>query len=165
MQNPRTELAFALFFTVLILIGIFFTYRIDLAFSSDLEVISGPRAYPGMILSVLLLLNLIAVATYVSRILRDADTAASWSLPIPGNFMRSVGLLVALTMFVLVFEPVGYILTVVPLMTLSALLFGERSPMKAFIVSVSLAAVCLLIFRYGLATVLPEGVLGIDMII
>ena len=56
MANPRVELAVTLVFVGLVILGLYLTSQIDLAFSSDLETFSGPRAYPGLILSIMLLL-------------------------------------------------------------------------------------------------------------
>lgn len=165
MPNPRLEFAVALIFTGLILIGLVLTRRIDLAFSSDLETFSGPRAYPGLILSVLLLFNLITVVSQGRSVLRDPDLHSGQWWSVPKSTVHAAGLLVALIVFVLVFEPVGYILAMVPLLTIAALLCGAKSLVKAFLVSVSLAAICLIVFRYGLATVLPEGIFGIDMLL
>lgn len=165
MRNPWTELAAALVLAAFILTGFYLTGRIDLAFSSDLETISGPRAYPNLILSVLLLCNLAIVAGLVRRLLRDPGPPPDLSQVLPDNAVRPAGLLVALIGFVLAFEQVGYILTMVPLLTVTALLCGAKGRIRAFLVSLGLAAVCLIVFRYGLATVLPEGLFGIDMFV
>ena len=165
MHNPRIELAFALFFLALILVGFFFTSRIDLAFSSDLETFSGPRAYPGLILSVLLFLISMIIAGHIHSIYRRTDPKTDSGLKIPESSVRSAGLLVVLVVFLFAFEPVGYILTIVPLLTFAAVLCGAQSKTRALIVSILLAAVCLVIFRYGLATVLPVGLFGIDMLL
>jgi hypothetical protein len=159
------DLAVALIFTVLILVGLYLTSRIDLAFSSDLETFSGPRAYPGTILSILLLFNLMIVVSQVRSVVRNTDLRPDRQRSLPTSFVQAAGLFVALVAFVLAFEPVGYILTMVPLLTISARLCGARSTINAFVVSMGLAAICLIVFRYGLATVLPEGVFGIDMLL
>ncbi len=163
MRYPRMELAVTLAFTVLILVGLYLTSRIDLAFSSDLETFSGPRAYPGLILSVLLVLNLFTVAGLARRFFRQTASSPDQTPTPSGNIGQSAGLFAALVIFVLTFEQVGYILTMVPLLTIAALLCGAKSPIKAFLVSFILATICLVIFRYGLATVLPDGFFGIDM--
>jgi len=77
---------------------------------------------------------------------------------------RAAGLFTALTVFVLLFERVGYILTMIPLLVLVAHLCGARSWVISTVVSLCLTALCLVIFRYGLATVLPEGLFGIDAV-
>ena len=67
MLNPRIELAVTLAFVFAILFGLYQTSQIDLAFSSDLETFSGPRAYPGLILSALLVLSLSIAAIQCRR--------------------------------------------------------------------------------------------------
>lgn len=162
MLSARTELVAGLVFTVLIALALVMTSRIDLAFSSDLETFSGPRAYPGIILGVMLALNLAVVAQQLLRI-RSGETGGVEPV-LTGGMRLAAAVFAALVAFLLAFEPVGYILTMVPLLFVAALLNGARSPVAAAVVAVALSAVCLVIFRYGLNTVLPEGVLGIDMV-
>ena len=151
-------------FVAAIIVGLFLTSRIDLSFSSSLETFSGPRAYPGMILSVLLMLNLIVAASQ----LRGADWQSSQETErepfLDKRATWSAALFLSLLAFVLTFEGIGYILTMIPLLTLVGWLCGARNLLLVFIVAVGLSGVCLVIFRYGLATVLPEGVLGIDSV-
>ncbi|MEL6521881.1 MAG: tripartite tricarboxylate transporter TctB family protein [Pseudomonadota bacterium] len=161
MLGQKFDIAVTVLFVVAILLGLVLTRRIDLAFSSDLETFSGPRAYPGVILTVLLVLFGSIGFAQLRGLKQDAkqsegifDRRAIWS----------VGLFLALILFVATFEPVGYILTMVPLLILVAFLTGGRSPARVGLVAITLTALCLVIFRYGLATVLPEGVLGIDAI-
>ena len=158
MTKTRAELIVTLLLIAAVLWGFFLTSRIDLAFSSELETFSGPRAYPGFILGVMLVL-LVGTALHLVRGPRDTGafvfSASTW---------RAVGLFAALTVFVLLFEQVGYILTMVPLLVLVAHLCGARSLGFSIVASLSLTAACLVIFRYGLATVLPEGLFGIDAV-
>lgn len=165
MLNPRIELAVTFAFIVAILFGLILTGRIDLAFSSDLETFSGPRAYPGLILSILLALNLVMAANQVRSIIRERGQNIDHEPLLDKRALWSAALLVLLFVFVLLFQRLGITLTMVPLLTLVALLCGARSPIRAFVVAVCLTALCIVIFRYGLATVLPEGVLGIDMVL
>ena len=164
MLNPRVELAITLVFIGLILVGLFFTSRIDLAFSSDLESFSGPRAYPGLILSVLLILVVFVAVTQFRAVFRDSNGGAEYEPFFNRRSVWSAAMFVSLFVFVLTFESVGYIVTMVPLLTVVALLCGAKNVVRAFVVAVCLAAVCLMIFRYGLATVLPEGIFGIDAV-
>jgi len=163
MLNPRIELAVTSVFIIAILLGLFLTSRIDLAFSSDLETFSGPRAYPGLILGLLLALN---GALAIGQIRAIGKTRTP---PADGPFDRrtlwAAALFLTLLVFVAAFEPVGYILTMVPLLTGVALLCGAGKPVRAAVVALCLAAACLVIFRYGLATVLPEGIFGIDALV
>ena len=158
MKKARAELIVTLLLIVAVLWGFFLTSRIDLAFSSDLETFSGPRAYPGLILGVMLVL-LGGTALQLVRGPQDRDAFA-----FSETTWRAVGLFAALTAFVLLFERVGYILTMVPLLVLVARLCGARSWVINTVAALCLTAVCLVIFRYGLATVLPEGLFGIDAV-
>lgn len=164
MRNSRVEFAVSIGFIAAILFGIFQTSRIDLAFSSDLEAFSGPRAYPGLILLVLLVLFVSIAAGQVRKILRNTGRSAEQVSFLDKRAIWSAALMVSLCVFVLTFESIGYILTMVPLLTLVGLLCGAQSVYRSFVVSVCLTAACLVIFRYGLATVLPEGILGIDTV-
>ena len=71
----------------------------------------------------------------------------------------------ALLAFVLAFEPLGYLLTMVPLLMATAYLCGCRNGWRNLLVAVAASLVCLAALRYGLDTVLPEGVLGVDALI
>ena len=164
MLNPRIELAVSIGFIAAILFGLHQTSRIDLAFSSDLETFSGPRAYPGLILSVLLVLFISIAAGQFRRAYRDSGEAPRQESLLDKRSIWSAALMASLCLFVLAFESVGYILTMVPLLTLVGLLCGAKSVLRSLVVSVCLTAVCLVIFRYGLATVLPEGLLGVDTV-
>jgi hypothetical protein len=72
--------------------------------------------------------------------------------------------LAVLLAFTLTFERLGYIATSLPLMLIFAWFYGARRPGPALATCFFVAAGLLLLFRYGLSTVLPEGVLGIDQI-
>ncbi len=165
MSNTKTSLAIALVLSGLILVGLFLASQIDLAFSSDLETFSGPRAYPAMILSVMLLMSLITVVQSgfahrrATKMQPDADDTP------PVNTQLALLLFAVLLVFAVAFEPLGYILTMIPLMIFAARLNGAQSWLAVTLVSVLLAFTCLFIFRYALDTVLPEGLLGIDGII
>ncbi|MDA8584822.1 tripartite tricarboxylate transporter TctB family protein [Rhodobacteraceae bacterium] len=162
MLTPRVELTITGIFIVLIALGLYFTSRIDLAFSSDLETFSGPRAYPRLILLILLALILIPAVGQLRAVMRANDRGFGFEPFFDNRAVLSAALFAALLIFVLSFEPVGYILTVVPLLVVVAMLCGATSLTRALMVSIGLTALCLLIFRYGLSTVLPEGILGID---
>ena len=73
-------------------------------------------------------------------------------------------LLAIIVLFCFALEPIGYILTMIPLLIVTSRLNGARNWPVKIVVSALLATVCLVIFRYALNTVLPEGILGIDRI-
>lgn len=161
MQTTRQPLLFALTFTLAICVALYLTSRIDLAFSSDLETFSGPRAYPAMILGAMLVFNVITVLQSGFARQDAAPDPARTGLPRTGHAMALFAVLVG---FCFVFEPVGYLLTMIPLLILVAWLNGARNWPVTILVSVVLALTCLVIFRYALDTVLPEGLLGIDAV-
>jgi len=95
MIKTRAELIVTLLLIAAVLWGFFLTSRIDLAFSSELETFSGPRAYPNLILCVMLAL-LVGTALPVVREPKDRETFV-----FSGSTWRAVGLFAALTVFVL----------------------------------------------------------------
>lgn len=165
MINPRVELAITLAFIGAVLVGLYLTSQIDLAFSSKLETFSGPRAYPGLILSIMLVLFAGVGATQMRAMFRRDPDNFEYAPLFDKQSLWAAALFAALLAFVLTFESVGYILTMVPLLTIVAMLCGATNKMRAFVVAVFLTAVCLITFRYGLATVLPEGWFGIDAVL
>lgn len=163
-MQARSDLISSLAVLLLIGGGFFLTTTIDLSFTSDLETFTGPRAYPRLLLSLMLVFNLIVLARAWSR-MRDADAPApaATSKNATGQ-LKAAAAACALIVFVVAFEPLGYILAMSPLLIVISLLFGARRRVLAVAVSLALMASCLLIFRFGLNTVLPEGLLGVDMI-
>ncbi len=165
MVNPRVEFAISLLFIGLVIGGLYLTSQIDLAFSSDLETFSGPRAYPGIILSVMLLLFAGTAAMQIRDVLGKVNTNLEYEGLFGERARWSLALFVALLCFVLLFESVGYILTMVPLLAVVSLLCGAPNKLGALVVAICLSTICLVIFRYGLSTVLPEGWFGIDAVL
>ena len=96
---------------LLAIVAFFFylTSLIDLAFSSDLEKFTGPRAYPRIILGAMSLISLLLLCqAWISP--KDRLEKTSWSN------LRLVGFaLTLITLFASLFEPLGYLLTVPPL--------------------------------------------------
>ena len=163
--NLRIELAVTGILVACILMGLYLTSKINLAFSSELETFSGPRAYPRLILAIILVLCLMQAVNQVRGLLRRSQTQIPKELLLGKRALWSVALMAVLFLFVLAFETVGYILTMTPLLILVAFLCGAQRFVSVALVAIVLAAACLMIFRYGLSTVLPEGLLGIDAVI
>lgn len=169
MRDRRSELKGALVFLALIVAGFAWTGRIDLTFSSELETVTGPRGYPRMVLSFMLLFNL---AVILRALVDRREPSPDGAVPADrGGEVRSSGrtlatgaVFAALVVFVVLFERLGYLLTMFPLLLFTAVLAGARSRARAAVISLALTMLCLVVFRYGLSTVLPEGVLGIDML-
>tara|TARA_B100000497_G_scaffold100411_1_gene113859 strand:- start:359 stop:838 length:480 start_codon:yes stop_codon:yes gene_type:complete len=145
---------------LLAIVALFFylTSQIDLAFSSDLEKFTGPRAYPRIILGAMSLIGLLLLCqSWISP--KDRLEKISWSN------LRLVGVALALiTLFVSLFEPLGYLLTVPPLVFVAALLNRAENLKAALLVAIAASLILLIIFRYGLNTVLPEGIFAIDQL-
>lgn len=158
MNERQIEIIGALCLSVFVLFFVWQTSKIDLAFSSELETLTGPRAYPRIILSVMGLLCAIQIA----KALRLAPSANRGATPGTGP---KVPLMVALVAcFAAAFEPVGYLLTAPVLVFFAARLYRANSLISSVLVALISAAVILVVFRYGLNTVLPEGILGIDQV-
>jgi hypothetical protein len=59
---------------------------------------------------------------------------------------------IALILFTLLFERLGYILTMIPLLIVVAIMIGAKNNIAVALVSILLAITCLTIFRYGLCS-------------
>ena len=158
MNLQQRELVSA---TALIAIVAFFFYltsQIDLAFSSDLEKLTGPRAYPRIILGVMSIFGLLLLfQAWIAP--KDKLEKTSW-----GDLRAVVLALALIILFTSLFEPLGYLLTVPPLVFAAALLNRAQNLKAAVLVAITASLTLLIIFRYGLNTVLPEGVLAIDQV-
>ena len=164
-MHAKSDFLSSLGILALIAVALFLTTTIDLSFSTDLETFTGPRAYPRLLLGLALVFNAVILVRAGLR-LRDAAPArpASDRNASAAGRRKAAAAAVALIVFVATFEPVGYILAMAPLLVVISLLFGARRKGRAVAVTLAMTIVCLLAFRFGLNTVLPEGVLGIDML-
>jgi hypothetical protein len=158
MNLQQRELVSATALIAVVAIFFYLTSLIDLAFSSDLEKFTGPRAYPRIILGVMSIFGLLLLLqAWIAP--KDKLENTSW------GDLRAVGLaLVVIVLFVVLFEPLGYLLTVPPLVFAAALLNRAQNLKAAVLVAITASLTLLIIFRYGLNTVLPEGVLAIDQV-
>lgn len=165
MNLRRIELLSALVMLVLIAGGFYLTTRIDLTLSSELETFTGPRAYPRIILSGMLILGLLLIFKAWGQ-LRSADPDPDEAAPMPFHprLTKVTLALGALVVFTAAFEPLGYIISLFPLLIAIGYLNGANNLARTALFSAAAAIICLVIFRYGLNTVLPEGILGIDQI-
>lgn len=154
-------------FTGLVAAALYLTRGIDLAFSKDLATLVGPRAYPRMVLGALLVMSCLLLLRSFRAMKADALTTDRRGDPVrfrPHKALK-VGAVFAATLgFALTFEPLGYLVTVPAIMMVIAHVNGGRNYPAMLATSLAMALLCLLVFRYGLNTVLPEGVLGIDML-
>ncbi len=165
-MTARTELIAAAAIFLVICAGLFFTWQIDLSFTSDLETFSGPRAYPGLILGIMLVFNLAALGQAAWRLSREAPAISTQQVQTePHGKIKAATAEISLILFVVAFEHLGYILSMWPLLIAMSCLFGARRPLPIIAVTFLMMITCLLLVRYGLNTVLPEGIFSIDMIL
>lgn len=162
MSKAKLELAAYAIFTCLVVVSLILTSRIDLAFSKDLISYAGPRAYPAIVLGTLLVMSCILLIQTVRNVLatREKERVVFDA----GKAAKVATVFVASLVFAATFEPVGYLITVPAIMVIIAYVSGGRRFMAMLATSVVMAFLCLLVFRYGLNTVMPEGILGIDAI-
>lgn len=162
MNVRQADLVSAVSILALVFFGFYQTSLIDLALSSELETFTGPRAYPRIILSGMLFLVFLQLGKI--WIGRHKEAAVEIALPVHPRLTKVFLALLTLTMFTAVFEPLGYLITVIPLLIIVGYLNGADNLSRTVIFSVVASAICLIVFRYGLNTVLPEGLIGIDQI-
>lgn len=162
MNVRKAEIVGVAALLALVLFGFYQTSLIDLTLSSELETFTGPRAYPRIILGAMLLLLFFQLLKL--GIDRNNVAGTDTSQPRHPRLTKVVVAIATLVLFSATFEPLGYLITVIPLLVAAGYLNGARSPSQIVVFSVIAAAICLVVFRYGLNTVLPEGVFGIDKI-
>ncbi len=162
MNVRQAEFLGASALIALIVFGFYQTSLIDLTLSSELETFTGPRAYPRIILSGMLLLAFVHTGKLLFT--RKEEIAQDTALPAHPRLTRVLLALLTLVILAFVLEPVGYLITLVPFLIAIGFLNGATSPAKTALFSIIASAICLVVFRYGLNTVLPEGLLGIDQI-
>ena len=153
------------FILLILAIGAFvLSAQIDMEFASEMEIFAGPRRYPRIILAIFILMNVIlVVSTLFKAKTFSKQPDPSLSAPAAGK-ARALAVLIALIAFVVGLETIGYLILTAPLLIFVAMMNGARLSVPTVAVCFGLTISCLLIFRYGLNVVLPEGILGIDRI-
>lgn len=163
MSFRRVDFLSAALLLTFVLYCFYLTTQIDLTLSSDLETFTGPRAYPRIILGGMLLLGLIQLG----KSWINLKSHAGDEVP-PEHFhprlTKVCMALAALAVFAALFEPLGYLIVMSPLLVGIGYLNGASNFARNAVFSVVAMIVCLIVFRYGLNTILPEGLLGIDQI-
>ena len=161
MNMRKADFIGALALLALVVFGLYQTSLIDLALSSELETFTGPRAYPRFLLYVMLFL----VVIQLGKLWFHRGTAvAESSSPMHPRLTKVLLGLLLLILFTAVFESLGYLVTIIPLLIAIGYLNGADNIYVTCIFAFFVSVVCLVVFRYGLNTVLPEGVFGIDQI-
>jgi putative tricarboxylic transport membrane protein len=140
-----------------ILIGILFCLG-GLHYGIRRSGIPGPGFLPFVTGLVLVALSLILL---VSRLLQRKDTAASTVEPMPGGqaLQRILIVLGALCLYVLILEPMGFMVTTL-LFMMALLRLEPRKWMFILLVSISATAFFFVLFKVLLRVPLPAGVLG-----
>ncbi|MDB3936103.1 tripartite tricarboxylate transporter TctB family protein [Granulosicoccus sp.] len=162
MSGRKAEISKALTLLTLVIFGFYQTTTIDLTFSSELELFTGPRAYPRLLLCGMLLLVVIHLGNLVLR--SDNAINSDVKVPMHPRLSKVILALFVLILFTSIFELLGYLLAIVPLIVTISFLNGANHIIKTCFFAVLISLICLIVFRYSLNTVLPEGVLGIDQI-
>ncbi|MEM7461337.1 MAG: tripartite tricarboxylate transporter TctB family protein [Pseudomonadota bacterium] len=160
MQSRQRDLIGGVVLVLFALFGLWQTTLIDLSFSSELETFTGPRAYPQILLTVILVLSLCVVV----GALLDRGKSTEKIEPESRNKWKVLGAILIMVVFIALFEPLGFILTVPLLVIAAGWLNGAENMLRVATTAVLVSAFCLVLFRYGLNTVLPEGLLGIDQL-
>lgn len=166
-NNLRDNLIGQVFLLAAAISALVMTGSIDMEFASELEILAGPRRYPRIILTLFISMNvlLLAVTFFKYRALqlgKDDEPEASYNR---SGKSKALIVFLALGVFVLFFESVGYLLLTGPLLVLVAMMNGAKLSAPTVIVCALLLIVCLVVFRFGINIVLPEGLLGIDMLL
>jgi hypothetical protein len=158
MNLQQRELVSATALIATVAFFFYLTSQIDLAFSSELEKLTGPRAYPRIILGAMSIVGLMLLfQAWMAP--KDKLKKTRWS------DLRAVLFALALIiLFASIFEPLGYLLTVPPLVFAAALLNRAQNMKAAVLVAITASLTLLVTFRYGLNTVLPEGIFAIDQV-
>ena len=110
----------------------------------------GPRAFP-----IVIGIGLISCSLWVGL-----SEARSLVAPIPTDWRLSVFSALTFLAYILLLEPVGYLLATVGLITLESRLLGSRDWFRNLIVSVVITASVYGVFNLLLDIRLPEGLLG-----
>ncbi len=144
----------------LILAALWVSGSIDIAQFGVTERLSGPRGYPRALLLAGLALGIALVVVTLQATRRHGnDSPADFSIAEPG---RPFALLVGLVGFALALDTVGYLIAMIVLLVFCARLYGARRWWQAIAAAIVFTLGSIVLFRFGLDTVLPEGWLGID---
>lgn len=84
-----------------------------------------------------------------------------WAAIKQGPMMRTISLFVLLAAYVLLLEPLGFILTTPICSSGILLVMGERKPVRLVLIPVVLVIALYVSFKIGLRIPLPVGILGL----
>jgi putative tricarboxylic transport membrane protein len=117
----------------------------------------GPRFFPLCIVLAWLLLSVIYLSTHILKIIRtgNGEAAEKFTRIVPAAI-----LVVALIIYALVLDSVGYLIATALFFIAAARVLGSRNWARDITVGVLLSAVLYFAFTQALGVRLPEGILG-----
>ncbi len=164
-QRARRDLIGAGLMLAIVLAALWVSGSIDIAQFGITERLSGPRGYPRALLAVGLVLALALAVASLRRSRRPADAGEQGEEVSISQPLRPLALLAGLVVFTLVLETAGYLIAMSALLVYGAHIYGARRWWHALAAAIAFTLASIVLFRFGLDTVLPEGWLGIDTLI
>lgn len=148
----------------LILAALWVSGSIDIAQFGVTERLSGSRGYPRVLLLAGLGLGIALVVVSVQAMRRPGgdEGAAEFSVAEPA---RPFALLIGLVVFALALDTAGYLIAMSVLLVFCARLYGAQRWWQAVAAALAFTLASIVLFRFGLDTMLPEGWLGIDALL
>lgn len=160
VADKRVDKAQYLVCAVLVAVGAFLIYdavTLEAGFAKVDPV--GPKLFP-MVIGVVLVLLAIVLAIAIPRgSVGEADAGEDVDPNTPGDW-RTVGLLVALFVAVIVLvDPLGWVITATMLFAGAATILGNRHYVRNLVIGLALSLISFYAFYSGLGIPLPAGVL------
>jgi hypothetical protein len=165
VPSARRDLIGAGLLLAVILAALWVSGSIDVAQFGVNERLSGPRGYPRALLLVGLALAVALVVVTLRRARRHRDADAHDGDVSISEPARPLALLAGLVVFSLALETAGYLIAMSLLLVYGARIYGARSWWQTLAAASGFTLASIVLFRYGLDTVLPEGWLGIDAVL
>jgi putative tricarboxylic transport membrane protein len=116
----------------------------------------GPRFFPLCIVLAWLLLSAIYLSTHILKIVRTGKGEAAEKFT---RIVPAVILVIALIVYALVLDSVGYLIATALFFIAAARVLGSRNWARDITVGVLLSAVLYFVFTQALGVRLPEGIL------
>lgn len=160
VADKRVDKAQYLVCAVMVAVGAFLIYdavTLEAGFAKVDPV--GPKLFP-MVIGVVLVLLAIVLAIAIPRgSVGEADAGEDVDPNTPGDW-RTVGLLVALFVAVIVLvDPLGWVITATMLFAGAATILGNRHYVRNLVIGLALSLISFYAFYSGLGIPLPAGVL------
>mgnify|MGYP000992450437 CR=1 FL=1 len=117
-----------------------------------------PKTYPLIIIFCTFAFSITLVIQGIKKLRREKGPSEK-SLPHGKTALKLIILAIGMFIYVLGFEPLGYIIVTPLLMALTMLLFGERKVLRIIVVSVIVSIVLYWLFRTVFRVPLPRSFL------